>query len=159
MIFAGVVQLAERDVANVEVGGSLPPTRSISDVQAWVRSSDGRAIVLQAIGRRFDPDRIHQVARGGSSNLPPALYNGRVQSSGRTPGAIVAVAESGFRRSPVKRSTRVRIPSVTPIKEEKENVARGCDAVQSLPQSIGGCVGLPARRRCSRSSENRAFRS
>jgi hypothetical protein len=41
--------------------GALEALASGGCPQVWGRSSAGRAPALQAGGRRFDPDRLHQV--------------------------------------------------------------------------------------------------
>ena len=48
---------------NLKVGGSIPSTAT----NKWGYSSAGRAVALQAKGRRFDPVYLHQKMRGSYS--------------------------------------------------------------------------------------------
>ena len=55
-MWAGLAQLVEQGFCKPQVVGSNPIPSSIL---VWGRSSVGRAIGLQPIGRGFDPLRLH----------------------------------------------------------------------------------------------------
>jgi hypothetical protein len=125
--FAGVAQLVERWPEEPRVTGSIP----VPGARHWGCSSAGRATALQAEGRRFDPDHLHQfrpseiaMKRKRMAPRNPFVAAAVLKKAGRhaisdrakrrAEKLFLAGCSSKVEQSAFTRSARVRFPSPRP---------------------------------------------